>query len=309
MAGRNPTAWRAPLRRQATRRAGHGRGRSSRDGAVQPAARPGRPRRSGPRPSPASVSSCAMAARKPDPVALGGRGAQQRPVEALVVGADEQARRTIHSASAPRPRRDARSRRPATRCAPPRPRPRPGCRRSTAQSARRRPAKSGPRTSRTRRASARGLRAGQGREAVDVGRHRLVQPEIGAAREARSAVRRAAQRAPGVRRGRVHGGQGDRPVGPERQRPLAVADTLAVEGEVHHELERGRRGGRLRRRRARRPGPGPRPRHRRRSRRGTVGGPPMVSDLRGGGGIRTLTGDGLSALPLPIGLRPRRTHS
>ncbi len=27
----------------------------------------------------------------------------------------------------------------------------------------------------------------------------------------------------------------------------------------------------------------------------------------GGGGIRTLTWDGLSALPLPIGLRPRRT--
>src|SRR6202034_2994118 len=31
------------------------------------------------------------------------------------------------------------------------------------------------------------------------------------------------------------------------------------------------------------------------------------SSLRGGGGIRTLTGDGLSALPLPVGLHPRST--
>ncbi len=39
----------------------------------------------------------------------------------------------------------------------------------------------------------------------------------------------------------------------------------------------------------------------RRSRRGPTA-PSLVG--RGGGGIRTLTGDGLSALPLPVGLRP-----
>lgn len=34
---------------------------------------------------------------------------------------------------------------------------------------------------------------------------------------------------------------------------------------------------------------------------------PYWIHIRGGGGIRTLTGDGLSALPLPVGLRPLHT--
>ena len=90
MAGGNPTAWRGALRRQATRRAGHGRGPSSRDGG-SPAGRSHAPRcrgraldLSGQRPE------LGHGRAQPDPVALGRRGREQGAVQALVVGADEQ---------------------------------------------------------------------------------------------------------------------------------------------------------------------------------------------------------------------------
>ena len=93
-----------------------------------------------------------------------------------------------------------------------------------------------------------------------------------------------------------------RPFGPDGQRPFGVADPVPVEGQVDDELERGR------------PAKGPggavdRDRAEDRDFDAVVGhaGERSSDRLRGGGGIRTLTGDGLSALPLPVGLRPRDT--
>jgi hypothetical protein len=117
----------------------------------------------------------------------------------------------------------------------------------------------------------------------------------------------------------MRGRRRHRPLGPDRQRPFRMTDARPMEGEVDHELTRRRPVKRSSRavdddrtedcdfnavvRHAGERSPA------RRIRALEVGPGLATVTLRGGGGIRTLTGDGLSALPLPVGLRPRSTHS
>ena len=230
-----------------------------------PRGRPGRPERwwRGLR-SPASIQSWAIAERSPTRLPWAAVAAATRGRGARRTGSRRSAWRTIHSASAPdrsgqEPRRRATRVRTtnASTCA--------WVPSKTAQSVRRKPREErAPDQPDGRPRSERVVRGRQRREAVDVGaspsrRRRSATPQGRCA--APSAARPSARRASDD--GGMHGGRGHRPVGPDRQRPLGVADTLAVEGEVHHELERSRAVERLRRRRAPRPDRAPRPRHRR----------------------------------------------
>ena len=66
-----------------------------------------------------------------------------------------------------------------------------------------------------------------------------LQSKVDATGKCGAPVGSAAQGTAGVRRGGVGGGQGHRSLGPDRQRPLGVAHTVPVEGQVDDELQRG----------------------------------------------------------------------
>ena len=306
MAGGNPTAWRGALPRQATPRAGHGTAPSSQDGgspAGCPSAAPGWP---GTAASPARVCRCAMAEWSRTRLPWAAVAIEEGAVEPLVVGADLQRL----AGPSTRPRRRTPTRRTPRRRAAPSARPSASISASvpskTAQSVRLQPREEGaPDQPHGRDDVTRVVAGGQRREALDVGRHRVDRscrstPRGRCARP--SAV--AAECPAGIRGRRVRGGRRHRTLGPHRQRPLGVAHAMAVEGQVDHELESGRTlercGG---------AGHLDRAEHRNVDAVVAHAGERSATDTRGGGGIRTLTGDGLSALPLPVGLRPLGHHS
>ena len=106
----------------------------------------------------------------------------------------------------------------------------------TAQSVRRKPAKSGPRIRPMAATRWRLVRRGQRGEVLDVGRDRVCEPEVDTTREVQAALAVASERPAHVRRGRMRSGQRQRPLGPQRQRPLGVTDATPVEREIHSEV-------------------------------------------------------------------------
>ena len=238
MAGGNPTAWRGALPRQATRGAGHGRGPSSQGGGSPPGPcrRPGwwMGRLSGQR------QQLGHGCMQPDPVALGGRGHEQRSVQALVVGAHLQCLPNhplgLVPTSEPYERVGTAECRAHHQCLDlrlgavedgPVGASQPGEERAPDQA-------HGPEE------LLRVIGRRERREPLDVGRDRVPQPQVDATGKMRPAGRVAAQRPAGVRGRRMRGGQRHRPLGPDGQRPFGVTDAIAVEGEVDHELARGR---------------------------------------------------------------------
>ena len=274
MAGGNPTAWRGALRRQATRGAGHGRGPSSRDGGSPPGAvhRPLRrsvagPRLSGQRAAAGPWPSAAGPGcpGPPWPRAARGTGARR-------TGSPRSARRTIHSASVAATAADERVGAPRAPCAPPTPRCSDWVPSKTAQSVRRSPAKSGPRTKRMApEEPLRVVRRGERREPLDVGRDRVAQPEVDAAGKVQAAVRRRGP-APAGRPRRSSARWTATPAGRARSPAPTRHDGPLAGGRRGRRRARARpSGGTVRPRRGRRPDRGPRLRRRRGSRRGTVG--------------------------------------
>ena len=178
---------------------------------------------------------------QPDPVALRGRGHEQRAVEALVVRAHPQClpnrpfglvpatelhEHRRHPRSAVRTTNDSMSDWVPSK---------------TAQSVRRNPEKSGPRTSRMASRSWRG----SSEEASAANRSTSVVTEPPRSEMRRhgedAAGRRRPDPAPGGRPRRSNARwRGGRPLGPDRQGPLGVTHAAPVEGEVDHELERSR---------------------------------------------------------------------
>ena len=246
MAGGNPTAWRGALP-AAGRTPGAGRGRA------QPCRGGGRSRVAVSRPpahavaagtpvSPASVEQLRHGRAQPDPVALGGGGH---------AGAPGRAARRRGSPAGPggpstRPRRRGPPRRSASA-------PRSAVRTTSDSISAWVPSKHGPVRALQpgeERApdqphgpseAARVARGGERREPLDVGGDRVTEPEVDAAAAGArgpSAVRPSARRASEAVE--CSGRRRHRALGPERQRPLGVAHAAPVEGQVDHELERGR---------------------------------------------------------------------
>ncbi len=302
MAGRNPTAWRGALRRQAARAAGPGRGRSSRDAGSPivpgPALPPGATRRRAhPAPPPGRAVRpwwSAAPAGCPAP-----RWREQRAVQPLVVGADPERLANNPVRLTPVPAFHARDgsaeRRAHHQCFDP------ACVPSnTAQSARRKPPNKGPRTScmashrrrgaprrPARRTGRRRSRPSRGGGGPILGGGAACRREPGPAHDGRRTTSNAPW--PGPRNGparapatspRAGPRPGGRPGTPELDGGRAMEGLRSApdhDRAEHCHFDWGW-------------GTPENGRH---------------SPRRGGGGIRTLTGDGLSALPLPVGLRPR----